>query len=33
MADGAVRLPCDDMKVADSLKCEDMYVYCASPDD
>jgi len=30
---GVVRLPCDDMKVADSVVCDDFISYCAEPDD
>ena len=33
-ADGfKVEIPCENMKVADSLICEDYFVYCTSPDD
>ena len=27
------RLPCDDMKVADTIVCNDFFVYCTGPDD
>ena len=27
------RLPCDDMKVADTLKCENLMVFCTNPND
>lgn len=32
---GAVntRLPCNDMKVADTVKCENFVAYCTGPDD
>jgi len=28
-----VRLPCDEMKLADTLKCDNMIAYCTSPND
>jgi len=28
-----VRMPCDDMKVADSIQCENFDVYCSDPND
>jgi len=28
-----VQIPCDNMKVADTLVCDDYFVYCTSPDD
>ena len=28
-----VEIPCDDMKVADTMICSDFYVYCTTPDD
>jgi len=31
--DGSIRLPCDDMKVADSISCEKLFIYCADPMD
>ena len=33
IGDNVVRLPCDDMKVADSIVCKDYEVHCASPGD
>lgn len=27
------RIPCNDMKIADQLKCQDIFVYCTGPDD
>ena len=30
--DGAIRLPCDDRKVADTINYEDFYVYCTDPE-
>ena len=27
------RIPCDDMKVADTLKCESLEAYCTGPND
>jgi hypothetical protein len=29
--DGITRLPCDDRKVADTLMCEEFFVYCTDP--
>jgi len=29
---GVTRLPCDDRKVADTIQCNDFYVYCTSAD-
>ena len=32
LANGSTRLPCDDMKVADTMVCNDYVVYCTDPD-
>jgi len=29
----SIRMPCDDMKVADTLVCENFDVYCTDPND
>jgi hypothetical protein len=29
--DGVTRLPCDDRKVADTLNCEEFFVFCTDP--
>jgi len=28
-----VRLPCNDMKISDSMVCQDTYIYCTDPND